>query len=635
MSMAVAAAAHERSRALTYGRMGPQGAVYAALVVLAAAGCAQNRPYIPPSEGHIAQAPKPAPEAVIPPPARVSSFVPPPQPALKPQTYSVVVNEVPVKELLNALARDTRQNIDIHPAIQGLVSLNAIDETLPAILERISRQVNVRFRQEGSTIVVSPDTAYMKTYRVNYVNVARNITSTLNVTGEVGSGLATTAAGGAQGGGGGSGGAGAGAGGSHTTVTSTTSNDFWEQLRDNIRAILLSTGRQAASADERARAAEEARAIRNEALKRAEAVSRAGPGAAALLQNAFPATTRAAPTLAQSDTGTDVILNPISGTISVLATEKQHQLVQQHLDNITNAVQRQVLIEATIVEVRLSDAYQAGVDLRRLATTGGFALASMFGGGAVAAAAAAAGATTGGLTIERGPQTGSSSNIAASIRLLQEFGNTRVLSSPKVMAINNQTALLKAVDNIVYFEVQAQQGAIVNGVTTPPVFTTTAKTVAVGVVLGVTPQINQDGRVTLTVRPTVSRLLGPGKQDPNPSLCVGGVVGNCLTNVVPEVQVREMESVLQVPSGQTIVLGGLMEDDATFNREQIPGVGDLPTIGEAFRFRNERAQKRELIIFLRPTVITNPSLESDELRFFQRYLPHAGGAVPGRSAGTP
>ena len=591
--------------------------------------CAQVRPYVPPSEGHITLPQKAAVvDAVIPPPARVSSFVPPPQPTLKPQTYSVVVNEVPVKELLNALARDTRQNIDIHPGIQGLVSLNAIDETLPAILERIGRQVNVRIRQEGNTIVVGPDVAYMKVYRINYVNVSRNITSTVNVTGEVGG---VSSGGGAGGGGGGGGGA--GGAGSRTTVTSTTSNDFWEQLRDNIRAILLSTGRQAASADERARIAEENRAVRDEALKRADAVSRAGPGAAELLKSAFPPQLRQAATLQQSDTGTDVVLNPISGTISVLATEKQHQLVQQHLDNITNASQRQVLIEATIVEVRLSDAYQAGVDLSRLATTGGFAVASLFGVAPVAAAAAAAGATAGGLTINRGPETGSSSNIAATIRLLQQFGNTRVLSSPKVMAINNQTALLKSVDNIVYFEVQAQQGAIVNGVTTPPVFTTTARTVAVGVVLGVTPQINEDGRVTLTVRPTVSRLLGAGKQDPNPSLCVGGGLAGCLTNLVPEVQIRELESVLQVASGQTVVLGGLMEDDVQFNREQIPVVGDVPGVGEAFRFRNERAQKRELIIFVRPTVIVNPSLDSDELKFFQRYLPQVGGD-PGRSVST-
>lgn len=626
MPIRVASAVHPdaasgRRQARPRNRMRVAAVVLLSMLI---AGCAQVRPYVPPSEGHIVARPKPEVEPLIPPPARVSSFVPPPAPSVKPQTYSVVVNEVPVKELLNALARDTRQNIDIHPGLQGLVSLNAIDETLPAILERISRQLNIRFKQEGNTIVVTPDTPYMKTYRVNYVNVTRKIDSTINVTGEVGS-----VAGGGGGGSAAGGGGGAGGGGSRTTVTSTTSNDFWEQLRDNLRAILISTSRIAASAEEKSRFAEDARNARDEALKRAEAVSRAGPGAAELMRNAFPPSLKPTASLTQSDTGTDVIINPMSGTVSVVGTEKQHQLIQQHLDNITNSVQRQVLIEATIVEVRLSDAYQAGIDLSRLATTGGFAIASMLGAGAAfTAAAAAAGAVSGGLTVTRSPATGSSSNITGTLRLLQEFGNTRVLSSPKVMAMNNQTALLKHVDNIVYFEVTAQQGAIVNGVTTPPVFTTTAKTVAVGVVLGVTPQINEDGRVTLTVRPTVSRLLGPGKQDPNPSLCGTGIVifaAGCLTNIVPEVQVREMESVLLVGSGQTVILGGLMEDDVTFNREQLPVVGNIPEVGELFRFRNERAQKRELIIFLRPTVITTPSLDSDELKFFQRFLPQAGG----------
>jgi general secretion pathway protein D len=487
----------------------------------------------------------------------------------------------------------------------------------------MSHQVNIRHRQEGGTIIVSPDTPFMKTYRVNYVNVTRNISSTVNVSGEVGSGSPA---------GGGSNAYAPGAGGaSRTTVTSTTANDFWEQLRDNIRAILISTGRIAAGADERARIAEEERAAREEALKRAEAVARAGQGAVELMRNAFPPALRPGSTLQQSDAGTDVILNPVSGTISVLATERQHRLVQQHLDHITNAVQRQVLIEATIVEVRLSDAYQAGIDLRRLATSGGFAIASLMGAGAAfTAAAASAGAVTGGLAITRSPETGSSSNIAVNIRLLQEFGNTRVLSSPKVMTINNQTALLKHVDNIVYFEVQAQPGVVANGVVAPTTFTTKAKTVSVGVVLGVTPQINEDGRVTLTVRPTVSRLLGPGKQDPNPNLCGIAAAGGCLTNIVPEIQVRELESVLQVGSGQTIVLGGLMEDDAAFNREQVPVAGNIPVAGELLRFRDERVQKRELIIFLRPTVITNPSLDSDELKFFQRFLPQAAATPPNR-----
>ena len=87
-----------------------------------------------------------------------------------------------------------------------------------------------------------------------------------------------------------------------------------------------------------------------------------------------------------------------------------------------------------------------------------------------------------------------------------------------------------------------------------------------------------------------------------------------------------MESVLQVATGQTVILGGLMQDDANFQREQIPVLGSLKDIGEAFRFRNERVRKTELVIFLRPVVVTNPTLESDELRFFQRFLPQAGAA---------
>lgn len=613
----------------------PRCMVAAAVVSAAVLGaCSQVRPYVPPSEGHITAKPAPqqataAPD-VIPPPARVSSFVPPPKPTVALPTYSVVVNEVPVKELLNALARDTRQNIDIHPGLTGLVSLNAIDETLPSILERVSRQVNMRVRHEGHTIVVSPDVPYMKTYRVNYVNVTRNVTSTVNVTGEVsGGGLGGATGGGAAGAATGGAATGASGGGSRTTVTSTTNNDFWEQLRDNIRAILLSTGRAAASADERARRAEEDREVREEALRRADAVSRAGPGAADLLRSAFPPS-RPAPTIATSDAGTDVIINPISGTISVQATERQHQLIQQHLDNITNAVQRQVLIEATIVEVRLNDAYQAGIDFQKIFRSVAISTLAGAAGGALAAAAApAVGAVTGGLSVVR---TGDNFNY--NIRLLQEFGNTRVLSSPKVMAINNQTALLKHVDNIVYFEVQAQQGVTTAaGTITAPTFTSTPRTVAVGVVMGVTPQINEDGRVTLTIRPTVSRLLD-FKNDPNPSLC-NDTRTLCVPNPVPQVQVREMESVLQVVSGQTVILGGLMEDDVQFNREQVPVLGNVPEVGEAFRFRNERATKRELVIFIRPTVVTNPSLESDELKFFQRFLPQAGGIGAPGPAPTP
>jgi general secretion pathway protein D len=391
-------------------------------------------------------------------------------------------------------------------------------------------------------------------------------------------------------------------------VNTRSQNHFWEVLQANIRSMLGSTRALAQSAEERAARSEAIRAQRDSRLAQAEAVARAGPGAKDLFREVFNAPTPPLP----GDVGQDIMVNPVAGTLSVMATERQHELVQQYLDSVLNSVQRQVMIEATILEVRLSDAYQAGINWSRLPITGGFALTQTLLGGF------GSNLNQGGnnaFTARYDNPDSAIGNISGTIKLLEEFGNTRVLSSPKLMALNNQTALLKVVNNIVYFEVSSSTTTPVQGGATTSV-NTTAKTVSVGVVMGVTPQINEDGRVTLTVRPTVSRLVG-FKPDPNPTISV--------PNLVPEIQVQEMESVLQVGTGQTVVLGGLMQDENTQNREQIPGADLIGAAGEFFRFRDNRARKTELVIFLRPTVITNPSLQSDELKFYQRFLPQAHG----------
>ena len=569
------------------------------------ASCADIRPYVPPSDGHISTpAAQPRIDTAIPPPARTSEFVPPPKPAVKPQTYSVVVNEVPVKDLLLALARDTKQNIDVHAGLTGLVSLNAINETLPAILERVSKQVNLRYRIEGNTIIVSPDTSYVKTYRVNYVNMARETTSTIGVSGEL------TVSGGAGGGGGGGG---TGGSGSSTRVNTTSKNDFWDQLRDNIRSILNSTRLQSLSAEAKAERMALVKQEQELRAKQIEAASRAGQGAPALAATAIAGAAAASGPQATLIPD-DVVVNAVSGTITVNATEKQHQLVQQHIDSIVNAMQRQVLIEATIVEVSLSDSYQAGIDWSRISAGGGFSFDQSLIGNRLATPPFAS------VIYAPGPN-----RISITLKLLEQFGHTRVLSSPKLMALNNQTALLKVVDNIVYFEVsssasQGTTGGVLQSIAT------TARTVAVGIVMSVTAQINEDGRVLLTVRPTVTRLRPeqPFVADPNPLLQVA--------NLVPQIQVREMESVLQVGSGQTVILGGLMQDDVRRARDQIPGADKIDPIGEIFRFRDERAAKTELVVFLRPTVVSHPSLESDELKFFQRFLPQPE-APPQRPTG--
>lgn len=578
------------------------GRLLGVLFALSVSACAY-RPAVPPSEGHLstAQVPtRPAEERILP-PVTVSDFVPPPRPQVRTPTYSVVVHEVPVKELLFALARDTGQNIDIHPGVQGLVSLNAIDETLPAILERIAQQTSIRYRTEGRTIVVTPDTPYFKTYRVNYVNVSRDTTATIGVTGDI--------TGGAVGGQGGQPGAGQSQSSSTTRVESASRNNFWQILTENITSVLAASKALTESADQRAQRAEAARAARQERIAQAEAVARAGANAQDLFSAAF-----GAQPLAATEAKDEIVVNPVAGTVTVLGTEKQHALVQQYLDSITSSSQRQVLIEATIAEVQLSNAYQAGVDWSRIASASGFSFQQEMLGGNLGGAPR--------MVVGYVNPTSDVGNIAASIRMLEQFGNTRVLSSPKLMALNNQSAILKVVDNIVYFEIDVQTVATAQ-VGTTQTFSTTPRTVPVGLVMSVLPQITETGVVNLTVRPTISRIVR-FVQDPNPSLTrdnSGAPLANPIRNEIPEIQTREMESMLQIGSGQTVILGGLMQDDVRRDRDQIPGLGSVPRIGEAFSYRDEQVRKTELIVFLKPTVINNPSLDSDELRFFQRFLP--------------
>ncbi len=587
-------------------------------------GCAVHKPpHIPPSQGHIT-APVPVAEAAardIPPPVRISTFVPPPKPAVKAQTYSVVVNEVPVKELLLALSRDTRQNIDVHPGVTGLVSLNAINETLPAILERVSKQVPIRLRTQGNTILVGPDAPYSRTYRIDYVNMTRNSSSITSMSGQIGgSGTQTTPGQASQT---------ATAQQSTTSVSTISANDFWKTLETTVRGIMSSSvvlSRQE-KADNLALYRQEQNIRLEEARSRtASTTASAGPtrvlGAADTgIRQSLSAQSNLNPV---SD---DVIVNPIVGTVTVNATETQHGLIQAYLSQVQSSAQRQVLIEATIVEVRLSDQYQAGVDWSRFANSGGVTFQQSLLNGRLDPRAGS------GFAIGYANTTSRIGDIFAAIRLLQQFGNTRVISSPKLMAMNNQTALLKVVDDVVYFHVSAQPAVLLANTAgaTQTTFTTSAHTLEVGLVMSLTPQINESGQVMLGVRPSITRLLG-FVNDPNPALANAGVVSR-----VPQLQKREIESILQIGSGQTVVLGGLMQDEIRRVRDSVPGIGNPNHTGlasELFGFRDELAGKTELVIFLRPTVISNPSLDSDELAMFRRYLPQSEPAAPAQAVGA-
>ena len=112
-------------------------------------------------------------------------LLPEPSPVEPFERYTVVVNEVPVKELLFALARDAKVNVDIHPDIHGVVTINAVEQTLPQILKRISNQVDMRYEYEGDNLIISQDTPFLRTYKVDYVNLSRETTSTSTVSTQI------------------------------------------------------------------------------------------------------------------------------------------------------------------------------------------------------------------------------------------------------------------------------------------------------------------------------------------------------------------------------------------------------------------------------------------------------------------
>ncbi|MEQ1599021.1 MAG: pilus (MSHA type) biogenesis protein MshL [Methylotenera sp.] len=573
------------------------------------ASCA-HQSKVKPSTGHIdskATAPQAdqnaASSAPIPKLVRSAPQLPPPKATTKAQTYSVVVNEVPVKEILFALARESKINVDIHPSIQGRATLNAVDQTLPAILERLAKQVDLTYKMDGNVLYIAPDSPVLRSYKVDYVNMNRDTKSFIGADGQISSssqiGDSTSTSGnGAN-------------NSSRTSVDSTSKNHLWESLITNIKELLAETDKEVIVT--RIGAA-------GQSNNQAEAKT-TNPNGTTITINTDSAKAEAEDRDRQKSEyktlfAANVIANAETGVISVRATNKQHEKVQEFIDRVMGSAKKQVLIEATIVEVTLNDNFQAGIDWSRLGNAGsssGFTFSQRLNKDNFSPGNLTTRATGLGLVAGYFNPTSVLGNIAASVNLLQQFGDTKVLSSPKLMVLNNQTAILKVVDNLVYFTVQAQPGLSGTGVVTSPTITTTPNTVPVGVVMSVTPQINDTSNVNINVRPTVSRVLS-FVQDPNP-LLIG------VPSRIPQIQVREMESILQVSSGSTAVLGGLMQDEIQRNSDKVPGLSNIPGVGKVFTGKNDASKKTELVIFLRPTVIPNASLESDELQSYKQYLP--------------
>jgi general secretion pathway protein D len=282
-----------------------------------------------------------------------------------------------------------------------------------------------------------------------------------------------------------------------------------------------------------------------------------------------------------------------------------------------SGAKRQVLIEATVAEVQLRNEYQRGIEWSKMPSTAG-------GSGLQLSQPAITPTTSSTPPFNPNPFligfVSAARNLSVSVKMLEQFGDVRVLSSPKLSVLNNQTAVLRVTRDIIYFTITPSTQPITiaaggAGVSLQASFTTTPNVAAEGFMMTVLPQINDADAIVLNVKPTIRRQVGNAR-DPNPAL-----QGLATQNDIPLFETREFDSILRLQSGDAAVLAGLMQDQVENTDTGIPGVRSIPIIGDVLSQRADLTRKTELVIFLRATVIRDPSVDGD-FRAFRDQLPN-------------
>ncbi|MBF0193558.1 MAG: secretin N-terminal domain-containing protein [Magnetococcales bacterium] len=520
------------------------------------------------------------------------------------ELYSIAVENFSVQGLLYSLAKNAKLNIDISPDISGIVTLNVIDQTLPMVMERIAKMAHLRFEMDGPTLVVTPDIPYIHTYQINYLNIDRKMSSNLRLSSQIsssGSGVPTSDGDSAPS-------KPASEGRSNILVDNLSENNFWSQLEKNIRSIIeKSEVKQQPKNNTNFNAdLEDDIALSRNFQAREQELAQSNKSA----KNKKPAKDL-------------VIVNPQSGLVTVRATSRQQEEVQLFLDKLMDGARRQVRIEATILEVRLDKSHEAGIDWTAFRDVSSNRSTTNTVVGNNTSTTLATVVTTedpvASLNISD-PISGVANisgvfhNVNIALKLLDQFGDVRVLSSPKLVTLNNQISVLKVVDNLVYFTVEKNERE--SNSTLITTYTSNVKTVPVGLVMSVLPQISPNGQVSLIVRPTITRVVD-FVTDPNPDLANKNIVSR-----IPQIQVREMESMLSVQSSQTAVIGGLMTSVINDSKNSVPGISKIPVFGSLFKHKKDSVTNVELVIFLRPTVIKSDAdlLEKKELTLLNTFL---------------
>lgn len=285
-------------------------------------------------------------------------------------------------------------------------------------------------------------------------------------------------------------------------------------------------------------------------------------------------------------------INKQAGIISVYANERLQKQVANYLADLRRAATSQVLIEAKVLEVTLSDEFAAGINWGLMDRIGDFDIATI----APIPSLSPVASTDAGLTFGF-----AGDDLSTFVSALSRFGTVHALASPRLSVLNNQSAVLNVARNQVYFEIDVTTTpSSVSGGSPTTTYDTTAKTVPEGVMINVLPSIDLERRtISMQVRPTITKIED-FVDDP-----VIGLNGGTVPSRIPVMNVQEADSVLNMKDKQMMVMGGLLQDTSKSTQEGVPVAGEVPVLGALFRNQGDKISKKELVVFIKATILDN------------------------------
>jgi MSHA biogenesis protein MshL len=455
--------------------------------------------------------------------------------------FDISVNNAPAKSFFMGLVSGTPYNMVVSPDITGTVSLKLKNVTVEQALQAVEDIYGYDYQKTDYGFEVLPPSLQTQIFNVNYLDVQRDGRSNVSLTStEISDSLGATSSGGTSNSNVPSGAVGASLTKSGAMVNTTSKTDFWANLQATLTSIIGTAG------------------------------------------------------------GRSITVSPQSGIVLVRAYPQELREVAKYLDKSQLSLNRQVILEAKILEVTLNDTYQAGINWSALRIGQGGGIVPGINSGPASLNNVSSAFLPGSMSSNGGFLTANigGQDFGTIIRLLEQQGNVQVLSSPRISTVNNQQAVIKVGgDN--FFVTSVTTNIVPSGGSN-----TTSSSVGLtpffsGITLDVTPEIGNNKDIVLHVHPSVSTVVDQNK------VVNLGTGGGVLNLPLAESTVRESDSIVHARNGQVVVIGGLMQNKTSENLNSSPGLSRIPFIGALFRNTDQESTKSELVILLRPIVVND------------------------------